>query len=91
MIRRVGIAMLLPVGVVIGCVEIMLNAVNVTLLGFSRFIESPRPIAEGYDVEAANRGLRVARILSMPSVVFHQGLLAVRPAKAEPLFAAAEV
>jgi putative ABC transport system permease protein len=34
-------------------------------------LESPRPIAEGYDVEAANRGLRVARILSMPSVVFH--------------------
>ena len=25
-------------------VEMMLNAVNVTLLGFSRFIESPRPI-----------------------------------------------
>ena len=34
-------------------------------------LESPRPIAEGYDAEAASRGLRVARILSMPSVVFH--------------------
>jgi NADH:ubiquinone oxidoreductase subunit K len=31
------------VGVLMG-IEIMLNAVNVTLLGFSRFIESPRPL-----------------------------------------------
>jgi NADH:ubiquinone oxidoreductase subunit K len=31
------------VGILMG-IEIMLNAVNVTLLGFSRFIESPRPI-----------------------------------------------
>jgi NADH:ubiquinone oxidoreductase subunit K len=31
------------VGVLMG-VEIMLNAVNVTLLGFSRFIESERPL-----------------------------------------------
>jgi hypothetical protein len=29
--------------------------------------------------------------MAMPSVVFHQGALAVRPAKAEPLLAAAEV
>jgi putative ABC transport system permease protein len=34
-------------------------------------LESPRPIDEGYDAEAVRRGLRVARILSMPSVVFH--------------------
>jgi len=34
-------------------------------------LESPRPIAETYDTEAARRGLEVARILSMPSVVFH--------------------
>jgi len=34
-------------------------------------LESARPISEGYDEEARNRGLRVARILSMPSVVFH--------------------
>jgi putative ABC transport system permease protein len=34
-------------------------------------LESARPIDESYDREAARRGLRVARILSMPSVVFH--------------------
>lgn len=34
-------------------------------------LESPRPIDEGYDREAERRGLRVARVLSMPSVVFH--------------------
>lgn len=31
------------VGILMG-IEIMLNAVNLTLLGFSRFITSPRPI-----------------------------------------------
>ncbi len=31
------------VGVLMG-VELMLNAVNVTLLAFSRFVESPRPL-----------------------------------------------
>ncbi len=34
-------------------------------------LESPRPIDEAYDAEAVRRGLEVARILSMPSVVFH--------------------
>jgi len=34
-------------------------------------LESPREISDAYDTEARNRGLRVARILSMPSVVFH--------------------
>jgi putative ABC transport system permease protein len=34
-------------------------------------LESARPIDASYDREAARRGLRVARILSMPSVVFH--------------------
>jgi putative ABC transport system permease protein len=34
-------------------------------------LESPREIGDTYDAEARNRGLRVARILSMPSVVFH--------------------
>jgi putative ABC transport system permease protein len=34
-------------------------------------LESPRAIDEAYDVEARGLGLRVARILSMPSVVFH--------------------
>ena len=34
-------------------------------------LESARPIDEAYDREALGRGLRVARILSMPSVVFH--------------------
>jgi len=33
-------------------------------------LESARPIDESYDREAARRGLAVARILSMPSVVF---------------------
>lgn len=31
------------IGILMG-VELMLNAVNVTLLAFSRFIESPRPL-----------------------------------------------
>ena len=34
-------------------------------------LESPRDISDAYDAEARGRGLRVARILSMPSVVFH--------------------
>jgi len=34
-------------------------------------LESARPIDEAYDAEAVGRGLEVARILSMPSVVFH--------------------
>ncbi|HQR49564.1 MAG TPA: hypothetical protein PL152_09515, partial [Steroidobacteraceae bacterium] len=33
-------------------------------------LESARPIDEAYDHEARRRGLAVARILSMPSVVF---------------------
>ena len=33
-------------------------------------LESAREIAQAYDVEARRRGLAVARILSMPSVVF---------------------
>jgi len=34
-------------------------------------LESARDISEDYDAEARRSGLRVARILSMPSVVFH--------------------
>jgi len=34
-------------------------------------LESPRPIDKSHDAEARRRGLEVARILSMPSVVFH--------------------
>lgn len=34
-------------------------------------LESPRAIDEAFDREAERRGLRVARVLSMPSVVFH--------------------
>jgi putative ABC transport system permease protein len=34
-------------------------------------LESPRAIDESYDAAARQAGLRVARILSMPSVVFH--------------------
>jgi putative ABC transport system permease protein len=33
-------------------------------------LQSARPIPAGYDGEAASRGLRVARLASMPSVVF---------------------
>ena len=33
-------------------------------------LQSARPIGDGYDAEANRRGLRVARIESMPSVVF---------------------
>ena len=47
MLFAIGLYMALSkrnaVGILMG-VEIMLNAVNVTLLGFSRFIESPRPL-----------------------------------------------
>jgi putative ABC transport system permease protein len=46
-------------------------------------LESARPIDESYDREAATRGLAVARILSMPSVVFHgedSSLVALRAA-----------
>jgi len=35
-------------------------------------LESPRDISDAYDAEARRRGLQVARILSMPSVVFHE-------------------
>jgi putative ABC transport system permease protein len=34
-------------------------------------LESPREISAAYDTAARDRGLQVARILSMPSVVFH--------------------
>lgn len=34
-------------------------------------LESARPIDDAYDREARRRGLRTARVLSMPSVVFH--------------------
>jgi putative ABC transport system permease protein len=34
-------------------------------------LESSRAISDTYDQEARRRGLRVARLLSMPSVVFH--------------------
>ena len=47
MLFAIGLYMALSkrnaVGVLMG-IEIMLNAVNVTLLAFSRFIDSPRPI-----------------------------------------------
>jgi putative ABC transport system permease protein len=34
-------------------------------------LRSARPLEQGYDREAARRGLRVARVEMMPSVVFH--------------------
>jgi NADH:ubiquinone oxidoreductase subunit K len=47
MLFAIGLYMALSkrnaVGILMG-VEIMLNAVNVTLLAFSRFVESPRPL-----------------------------------------------
>jgi len=46
-------------------------------------LESARPIAEDYDREARERGLATARVLSMPSVVFHgeqSALVALRAA-----------
>ena len=47
MLFAIGLYMALSkrnaVGVLMG-IELMLNAVNVTLLAFSRFIEQPRPI-----------------------------------------------
>ncbi len=44
-------------------------------------LESARPIADDYDAEAARRGLRTARLESMPSVVFfgqESSLIALR-------------
>jgi putative ABC transport system permease protein len=44
-------------------------------------LESARPIADNYDAEAARRGLRSARLESMPSVVFfgqESSLIALR-------------
>ncbi len=44
-------------------------------------LESARPIPEAYDAEAARRGLRSARLESMPSVVFYgqeSSLIALR-------------
>ena len=34
-------------------------------------LESARPIGESYEREAARRGLQTARLLSMPSVIYH--------------------
>jgi len=67
----VAVASLTAVGFFTSRVGRAVNQQAGEVLAADLRLESPRPIAEGYDAEAARRGLRVARILSMPSVVFH--------------------
>ncbi|MDQ1310693.1 MAG: putative transport system permease protein, partial [Pseudomonadota bacterium] len=67
----VAVASLTAVGFFTSRVGRAVNQQAGEVLAADLRLESPRPIAEGYDAEAASRGLRVARILSMPSVVFH--------------------
>ncbi len=67
----VAVASLTAVGFFTSRVGRAVNQQAGEVLAADLRLESPRPIAEGYDEEAARRGLRVARILSMPSVVFH--------------------
>jgi len=67
----VAVASLTAVGFFTSRVGRAVNQQAGEVLAADLRLESPRPIAQGYDEEAARRGLRVARILSMPSVVFH--------------------
>jgi putative ABC transport system permease protein len=67
----VAVASLTAVGFFTSRVGLAVNQQAGEVLAADLRLESPRPIAEGYDEEAARRGLQVARILSMPSVVFH--------------------
>jgi len=67
----VAVASLTAVGFFTSRVGRAVNQQAGEVLAADLRLESPRSISEEYDAEARRRGLRVARILSMPSVVFH--------------------
>ena len=67
----VAVAALTAVGFFTSRVSRAVNQQAGEVLAADLRLESARPIDESYDREAAKRGLAVARILSMPSVVFH--------------------
>jgi putative ABC transport system permease protein len=67
----VAVASLTAVGSFISRVSRAVDQQAGEVLAADLRLESARPIDESYDREAAKRGLAVARILSMPSVVFH--------------------
>ncbi len=66
----VAVASLTAVGFFTSRVGRAVNQQAGEVLAADLRLESARPIDESYDREAVSRGLRVARILSMPSVVF---------------------
>ncbi|NJD30837.1 MAG: FtsX-like permease family protein, partial [Gammaproteobacteria bacterium] len=66
----VAVASLTAVGFFTSRVGRAVNQQAGEVLAADLRLESARPIDESYDREAAIRGLSVARILSMPSVVF---------------------
>jgi putative ABC transport system permease protein len=67
----VAVASLTAVGFFTSRVARAVNQQAGEVLAADLRLESARPIDESYDREAARRGLAVARILSMPSVVFN--------------------
>ena len=79
----VAVASLTAVGFFTSRVARAVNQQAGEVLAADLRLESARTIDEAYDREAARRGLRVARILSMPSVVFlgeDSSLIALRAA-----------
>jgi putative ABC transport system permease protein len=79
----VAVASLTAVGFFTSRVALAVKQQAGEVLAADLRLESARTIDETYDREAARRGLRVARILSMPSVVFHgedSSLIALRAA-----------
>ena len=79
----VAVASLTAVGFFTSRVARAVNQQAGEVLAADLRLESARAIDEAYDREAARRGLRVARILSMPSVVFmgeDSSLIALRAA-----------
>ncbi len=81
----VAVASLTAVGFFTSRVSRAVNQQAGEVLAADLRLESARPIDEAYDREAAGRGLRVARILSMPSVVFRgeaSSLVTLRAASA---------
>jgi len=67
----VAVASLTAVGFFTSRVGRAVNQQAGEVLAADLRLESARPIDEAYDREAAKRGLRTARVMSMPSVVFH--------------------
>jgi len=67
----VAVASLTAVGFFTSRVGRAVNQQAGEVLAADLRLESARPIDAVYDREASRRGLRVARVLSMPSVVFH--------------------